>query len=57
MPRFGAMALSKIDRSAVQAWVRKLSDDKGLAPRTVRECYRILGGILTEAVHDKLINE
>ncbi len=57
LPAFGSLPLAQIDRKDVQTWVRALSDDKVLAPRTVRECYRILGGIMREAVDDRLIPE
>jgi len=57
LPTFGDSLLVTIERKHVQAWVRFLSEDKGLAPRTVRECYRILGGLMRSAVDDKLIAE
>jgi len=41
----------------VQAWVRWLSDEKELAPRTVRESFRIFSSILREAVEQHLISE
>jgi integrase len=57
LPAFGSKPLARIDKKSVQTWIRALSDDNGLAPRTVRECYRILGGIMREAVEDRLIPE
>lgn len=56
-PTFGKKPIASIQKPAVKAWVRMLSEEKGLAPRTVRECYRILGSILREAVDDRLISE
>jgi hypothetical protein len=44
--------LSAITRSDVRAWVRQLSEDKGLAQRTVRDCYRILPSIMGDALDD-----
>ena len=57
LPAFGRMPLNAIRRSDIQAWVRSLSDEKALAPRTVRECHRILGGIMREASMERLIPE
>jgi integrase len=53
VPAWGGMPLGKIDHSAVQAWVTKLSD--GLSPATVRECRRLLSGVLALAVKDRII--
>ncbi len=44
-------------RPEVQEFVRDLSEGKRLAPRTVRECYRILGGLMRAAVDAGLIPE
>ena len=57
MPTFEETPVARIEKKSVQRWVRMLSEDRGLAPRTVREAYRILGGILREAVEDRLIVE
>jgi integrase len=57
MPAFGKTPVARIEKKDVQSWVRTLSEDRGLAPRTVREAYRILGGIMREAVEDRLIVE
>lgn len=57
LPTFGNVLLNAIRRSDVQDWVHSLSRDKGLAPRTVKECYRILAGILREASLERLIPE
>lgn len=57
MPTFGKTPVARIEKKGVQGWVRMLSEDRGLAPRTVREAYRILGGIMREAVEDRLIVE
>lgn len=56
LPTFGKIPLARIQKKGVQSWVRAL-EDKGLAPRTVREAYRILGGVMREAVEDRLIPE
>jgi len=56
LPTFGAIPLGRIQKKGVQAWIRGL-EEKGLAPRTVREAYRILGGVMREAVEDRLIAE
>lgn len=47
--------LASITRADVQAWVRSLSDKKGLAPATVVGCYRLLAQILLAAVEDRII--
>jgi integrase len=57
IPAFGEMAVAGIQKIDVQSWVRFLSEDKGLAPRTVRECYRIMRGIMEEAVDHRLITQ
>jgi integrase len=56
VPAFGSMAVGRIQRAEVQAWVKALSEG-GLAPRTVRTCYRLLGAILAEAVEARTISE
>jgi len=57
LPAFAQTQIARIRKADVQRWVRELSEGKGLAPRTVRECYRIFGGIMREAVEDRLIPE
>ncbi len=57
MPTFEDVAVATIEKGDVQRWVSSLSDGRSLAPRTVREAYRILGGIMREAVEDRLIIE
>ena len=52
----GALPSRGIQKKKIQAWIVSL-EEKGLAPRTVREAYRILGGIMREAVEDRLIAE
>lgn len=56
LPAFESHPIGAITKLDVQGFVQALSE-KGLAPRTVRECYRILGGILSEAADAKLIGE
>jgi integrase len=56
MPTFGNMALARIEKLAVQTWVRELVT-KGLHPSTVKECYRILRSILNDAADARLIVE
>lgn len=48
LPRFGFVPLNRITRHSVQAWVDDLATT--LAPRTVRDSYRSLAGLLREAV-------
>ena len=48
-PAFGHLPLAGITKLRVQAWVRELHGN-GLAPATVRECHRLLQGVLSEAV-------
>jgi integrase len=56
LPTFGSTPLALIQKKKIQAWIRSL-EVRGLAPRTVREAYRILSGIMREAVEDRLIAE
>ena len=56
MPTVGTIALARIDKLLVQAWVRELVE-KGLHPATVKECYQILRSILNEAADSRLIVE
>ncbi|MGI8707327.1 MAG: tyrosine-type recombinase/integrase [Actinomycetota bacterium] len=53
---FRLMAVAAITKADVQAWVRDLQA-KGLAPATIRQCYRILNSVLEDAVDHKLIVE
>jgi hypothetical protein len=45
LPAFEDVAVGRVERGAMQAWVKELSA-AGLAPRTVRMCYQILKSIL-----------
>jgi len=54
---FERRSLASISKADVQAWVRWLTEEKGLAPRTVRESFRIFSSILREAVELRLISE
>lgn len=56
LPSFGKTQLQRIARSDVQGWVKKLAES-GLAPATVRRCYRILRSTLAEAVDERLLGE
>jgi len=53
LPTWGNVPLGKIDHSSVQQWVTKLGQD--LSPATVRECGRLLTGILALATRDRVI--
>jgi integrase len=55
LPHFGATQVAKVTRADVQRWVATISE--GLAPTTVRECYRLLGGVMAEAVEHRLVAE
>ncbi len=50
-PKLGAVPLSRLERSAVAAWVTELSA-AGLAGATVRHVHRVLAMILGSAVAD-----
>lgn len=54
---FGDRPIGHISREEVQAWIKFLAETKGLAPRTIRECYRVLASLMREAVDSKLIAE
>jgi integrase len=56
LPTFGSGPLGAITPLHVQQWVNELRDS-GLAPATVRECHRIMGGVMTAAVHTDLIRQ
>ncbi len=56
MPAFGQFPVGRIHRGEIQSWVKTLGEG-GLAPATVRACYRILRSILSEAVEARLIGE
>lgn len=49
VPTWGAVRLSGVDYEGVAAWVSDLSG-KGLSASSVRQCYRVLSLILTDAV-------
>ena len=53
MPTFADIALAKIDKLLVQSWVRDLVA-KGLHPSTIKECYRMLRGVMNEAADARL---
>jgi len=53
LPRWGDVPIGKIDHMAVQTWVSELA--KRRAPATVRECFRILSGVMRSAVRDRII--
>jgi integrase len=55
IPAFGRTPISQISRSDIQAWIAALSPR--YSPATVRECYRLLGGIMREAVDHRMIPE
>jgi integrase len=55
LPTFGSMPLNKITRPSVQMWVDEIASE--LAPRTVRDSYRILAGLLREAVRQGVIRQ
>jgi integrase len=53
MPPFADVPLRKISRLSVQAWVDELT--QALAPRTVRDSYRVFAGFMREAERQGLI--
>jgi integrase len=55
MPTFADVPLGKISRLSVQAWVDAMTQT--LAPRTVRDSYRVFAGFMREAVRQGLIRE
>ena len=55
-PAFEHHLVGRIRRSHVRAWIADL-ERKGLAPRTSRECYRLLSYLMREAVEEGLIRE
>jgi integrase len=55
LPVFGSVPLNRITRNAVQMWVDDIATR--LAPRTVRDSYRILAGLLREAVRQGFLRQ
>lgn len=55
MPTFTDVPLRKISRLSVQAWVDAMTQT--LAPRTVRDSYRVLAGFMREAERQGLIRQ
>src|SRR5215813_3773493 len=53
LPRWGSVALARIDHSAVQAWVTSLGER--LSPASVAECFRLISGVMRSAVRDRLV--
>lgn len=53
VPNLGHHSLANLRPSIIQSWVRGLTED--LAPRTVREHFRLLSSILNSAVDDERI--
>ncbi len=56
-PTFGGRVVSSITRLEVQSWVTKLSETKGLAPRTVGLYYRSFAQLMKAAVDNRKANE
>lgn len=54
LPAFAGRPLGQIRRTDVQRWVESLVA-QGLAPKTVRECYRIFSGAMGAAVASRMI--
>ena len=55
LPAFGSVPLNRITRNAVPMWVDEMATR--LAPRTVRDSYRILAGLLREAVRQGYLRQ
>jgi integrase len=53
LPRWGGVALNRIDHSAVQAWVTELGNWR--SPATVAKAFMMLSGVMRSAVRDRLI--
>ena len=56
LPKFGPAPIGRIAHADVQAWVNALSS-KGLSPRTVRECFRLLSSVMKAATTARMIRE
>ena len=50
IPTLGNIPLKSLKTSTVQAWVNSLSDEKGLAPKTIKNAYLNLKASLDKAV-------
>jgi integrase len=53
LPQWGSWPLSKIDHSAVQAWVTELSKQR--SPDVVGKCYQLTAAVLRSAVSNRLL--
>lgn len=53
---FGRTPIATITKTNVQTWIGELQA-KGLAPGTIKHCYRILRSVLDEAVDKKMLGE
>lgn len=55
LPAFGRVQLRNVERADVQKWVNSLAIRYSRS--TVTKCYRILAGIMREAVDERLVTE
>lgn len=55
LPFFGAMRLSEVNPTDVQAFVSQVITH-GLSPSTVRQCYLLVAGVFTSAIRDNLLS-
>lgn len=55
LPRFGKVALTSLDRTAMREWIADL-EKVGLAPATIRKTVQVLAKALRAAQEDRLIS-
>jgi integrase len=55
LPRWGSVPLDRVRPLEVQAWVKSLSKEKGLAPATVSSCHQLLRRMMSAAVNEGLV--
>ncbi|MBA2312416.1 MAG: site-specific integrase [Actinobacteria bacterium] len=56
LPYFANHLIGRIRAADIQAWIVELQD-KGLAPKTIRECYRLLSATMQFAVDDGMLTQ
>ena len=58
VPTFGAVPLSRVDRTSLREWVARMSDlsDRGLAPATVAKAVQVFNKAMRAALEDRLIS-
>ena len=54
-PGLGSLTLESLNTASIQRWINSLSNDKGLAPKTIKNAFQNLNAALEKAVDLKMI--